>query len=92
MREVTVTLRNKTGLHARPAALFVQAAKGFRSALRVRKDDREADAKSILSVLTLGAESGAVITLTAEGDDENLALETLQKLIESNLGETDAAA
>jgi phosphocarrier protein HPr len=92
MREVTLTLRNKTGLHARPAALFVQAAKGFQSTLHVRKDDREVDAKSILSVLTLGAESGAVITLTAEGNDEDLAVETLQKLIESNFGETDAAA
>lgn len=92
MREITLTLRNKTGLHARPAALFVQAAKGFQSAIKIAKDAREVDAKSILSVLTLGAESGAVITLRASGDDEERAIEALQRLIESNLGESDAAA
>ena len=92
MREITLTLRNQVGLHARPAALFVQAAKNFKSTIKVSKDDRTVDAKSILSVLTLGAESGAVITIRAEGDDEDLAIAGLQKLIESNFGEASAAA
>ncbi len=92
MCEITLTLRNKVGLHARPAALFVQTAKGFRSAIKVRKDEREADAKSILSVLTLGAESGAVITVHASGEDEQAAVEALRKLIESDFGEANAAA
>ena len=92
MREITLTLRNQVGLHARPAALFVQAAKNFKSTIKVSKDDRTVDAKSILSVLTLGAESGAVITIRAEGDDEDLAIAGLQKLIESNFGEASASA
>jgi len=92
MREITLTLRNQVGLHARPAALFVQAAKNFESTINVCKDDRAVDAKSILSVLTLGAESGAVITIRAEGDDEDLAIAGLQKLIESNFGEAHASA
>ncbi len=90
MRELTLTLRNKVGLHARPAALFVQAAKGFKSTIKVSKDERTVDAKSILSVLTLGAESGAVITLHATGEDEERAIEALQNLIASNFGEADA--
>lgn len=89
MREVTLTLRNKSGLHARPAALFVQTANCFRSHISVRKDDREADAKSILSVLTLDATFGAVITLQASGEDEDSAIETLRTLIESTFGESD---
>jgi len=92
MRELTLTLRNQVGLHARPAALFVQTAKKFKSTIRVSKDERTVDAKSILSILTLGAESGAVITIRAEGEDEDLAILGLQKLIESNFGETNAAA
>lgn len=92
MREITLTLHNQVGLHARPAALFVQAAKNFKSIIRVSKDDRAVDAKSILSVLTLGAGSGAVIVIRAEGDDEDLAIMELQKLIESNFGESNAAA
>lgn len=89
MREVTLTLRNKTGLHARPAAVFVQTANGFKSNISVRKDDREADAKSILSVLTLDATPGAVITLHASGEDEDPAIEALRTLIESKFGESD---
>jgi phosphocarrier protein HPr len=91
MREITLTLRNQVGLHARPAALFAQAAKNFKSTLSVRKEDRTVDANSILSVLTLGAGSGAVITIRANGDDEELAIAQLQKLIESNFGESGAA-
>ncbi len=91
MREVTLTLRNPVGLHARPAALFVQTAKTFRASIKISKDDRQADAKSILGVLTLGAESGAIITLRAEGDDEDVAIARLQELVESNFGEPNAA-
>lgn len=84
MRQVTLTLNNEVGLHARPAAVFVQAAKKFRSVIKVCKEDREVDAKSILSVLSLGANSGAVITVRASGEDEDSAIEVLQKLIASN--------
>ena len=87
MPEITLTVRHKVGLHARPAAVFVRAAKQFRSVIKATHGEREANAKSILSILTLGAEQGAVITLRAEGEDADQALETLAGLINSNFGE-----
>lgn len=80
-------LKNKTGLHARPAALFVQASKGFDSKITVYCNGRKADAKSILSVLTLGANLDSEITLEIEGEDEERALKTLLQMIENKFGE-----
>jgi phosphotransferase system HPr (HPr) family protein len=81
-------IMNKVGLHARPASVFVQKAKIFKCSLRVSFGGREVDAKSILSMLTLGANEGALITLHAEGEDEAEAMEELSALVESNFGET----
>ncbi len=89
MQELNITIHNKVGLHARPAALFVKTAKSFKSKIIVGKDDRVADAKSILNVLTLGAGQGANVTLRAEGEDEADAIEALRNLIESNFGEPE---
>lgn len=89
MPESTLTVRHKVGLHARPAALFVQTAKKFNSDIRVSHDEREANAKSILTVLTLGAEQGAVITIRAEGEDADEALAALTALVEDNFGEEE---
>lgn len=89
MREVTLTIRNKVGLHARPAALFVQTASKSRSKVLAVKDGREVNAKSILSVLTLGAEQGAVVTVKAEGEDEVEVVEALKELVENNFGEKE---
>jgi phosphotransferase system HPr (HPr) family protein len=86
MPEITLTVHNKVGLHARPAALFVQTAKPFESDIKVAHGEREANAKSILGVLTLGAEQGAVITIRAEGTDAAQALAALQTLVEDNFG------
>jgi phosphocarrier protein HPr len=88
MQEITLVVENKVGLHARPAALFVQTAKKFKSDILVRKDEREVNAKSILSILTLGANQGAVITIKANGEDEEAALKALQGLVENNFGES----
>jgi phosphotransferase system HPr (HPr) family protein len=64
-------------------------AKRFNSDLRVSHDEREANAKSILTVLTLGAEKGAVITIRAEGEDADEALAALTALVEDNFGEEE---
>jgi len=88
MHEVTLLVRHKVGLHARPAALFVQTAKKFKSDILVSKDDREVNAKSILSILTLGANQGAVITIIATGEDEEMAVKAIQELVETNFGES----
>ena len=87
MQEIEVTIRHKVGLHARPAALFVQTASKFKSDLKVLKGEREVNAKSILSVLTLGAGQGAILKLVAEGEDEDQAIEALRLLVEGNFGE-----
>jgi phosphocarrier protein HPr len=89
MPEITLTVHNKVGLHARPAAVFVQTAKQFSSDVKVTHGEREANAKSILGVLTLGANQGAVVTIRAEGDDAEQALAALEALVESNFGEAE---
>jgi phosphocarrier protein HPr len=87
MQEVTLTIRNKVGLHARPAALFVQTANRFKAKVVAVRDEREANAKSILSVLSLGANQGAVVTVRADGEDEAQAIEAIRLLVEDNFGE-----
>lgn len=87
MIEKRILIANKTGLHARPAAQFVQAASKFKSRIKISKAGREADAKSIISVLSLGAGKGTEITLKAEGEDEQAAIDALAVLIQSNFGE-----
>jgi len=87
MPEITVIVEHEVGLHARPAAMFVQTSKEFESDIRVTHGERNANAKSILGVLTLGANKGAVITIRAEGEDADDALAALKALIDDNFGE-----
>jgi len=87
MPETTITIHHKVGLHARPATLFVQIAKQFESDVIVTHGEREANGKSILKVLTLGVNQGAVITIRAEGEDAEAVLAALERLIESDFGE-----
>ncbi len=87
MPEITLEIKNKVGLHARPAAMFVQLANKFKSEIRVLKGNVNANAKSILNVLTLGANQGSVIKLQAEGEDAESALKALEELVTSNFGE-----
>lgn len=84
MISVRVKLLNKVGLHARPAALFVQTANRFKCNIRVinTKNDHSANAKSILEVLALGADYGDEIIIQADGPDENEAIRELVDLLE----------
>ena len=81
MAERETTVGPKEGLHARPAAEFVQKAKGFSSAIVVEKDGREANAKSPLKLMTLAAKHGDKITIRAEGDDAQEAVDSLVEQI-----------
>lgn len=87
MYSQSIVVQNKTGLHARPAASFVQAASKFKSNITIEKDSRQANAKSMLSLLSIGASMGSTVTITAEGEDENQAVTTLIELIRSKFGE-----
>jgi phosphotransferase system HPr (HPr) family protein len=89
MPEITLTVNHEVGLHARPAALFVQTAKQFNCDIKVTHAEKEANAKSILSVLALGVEQGAVITIRAEGENADQSLTALKALVENNFGEKE---
>lgn len=75
--ERSVRMPTEVALHARPAGQFVKAAAGFRSRVTVAVNGKEADAKSILAVLSLGARGGVALTLRAEGDDAEAAVGAL---------------
>lgn len=85
--EKTITIKNKLGLHARPAALMVQTAARFKSKIKIFKDDQEVDGKSIMGLMTLAACAGASIKLLADGPDETEALSALEQLVNSGFGE-----
>ncbi len=87
--ETTLTIQHPVGLHARPASIFVQTAKKFASKITICMEDKEVNAKSILNVLALGANQGAVIRLITEGEDAEAALKALTELVESNFGGVD---
>lgn len=74
-------IRSRQGLHARPAALFVQVANRFKSAIRVRRGRREVDGKSIMGLLTLAASRGATIEVTAQGADAADAMRALEQMV-----------
>jgi phosphocarrier protein len=82
-----VTIQNNVGLHARPATFFIQKANSFKSSIWVEKGDRRVNAKSLLGVLSLGIVQDMEITLLADGEDENEALEGLIELINTAFGE-----
>ena len=83
-----IIVKNKLGLHARPAALFVQAANKFDSRIIVEKDNERVNGKSIMGILTLGVERGSSIIIEAEGQDAQMAISELERLVSSN--ESDA--
>ena len=84
MKDVTLTVKNETGLHSRPADLFVRTAKLYDSAITVRKGEKSADAKNIIKVILLNVSQNNEITIEAEGGDEEAAIDDLTELIESN--------
>lgn len=89
MKSVEITIENEVGLHARPAALFVQTAGKYQSEISVYCEGRSANAKSILAVMTLGAENGSVIKIAADGQDEDQAIDALVDLVSSKFGDVE---
>jgi phosphocarrier protein HPr len=83
----TVKVLNTTGLHARPAGMFIETANRFRSAIRVAKGDREVDGKSVLGLMLLEITAGVELTITAEGEDEEQAVSALAELVAGRFGE-----
>lgn len=87
MKEHDLTIHNPTGLHARPAKVFVNTAKQYKSDIRVQHGEKKANAKSLISMLTLGVECGSEIRLIVDGADEEEALAALVTAVADGLGE-----
>lgn len=87
MIESAITIKNKTGLHARAAAKLVETTTSFTSTVEISNGDKQVDGKSILSVMLLAASPGSELMLKVEGSDENEALQAIIKLVDNNFGE-----
>jgi len=86
-RQVTATIVNKRGMHARASAKLVEAAARFKSEITVSKDGQTVDARSIMGLMMLAASNGSTIELVAEGEDAEQALTAILALIEAKFGE-----
>jgi phosphotransferase system HPr (HPr) family protein len=87
MTSQSVTVVNQLGMHARAAAKFVHLATRFEARVRVGRERREVDGKSIMGILLLAAARGSTITITADGTDERDAVAALVTLVQSGFGE-----
>lgn len=87
MKEILVTIVNDTGLHARPAAQFVQRAQRFKADISVKKEEMCVNGKSMIGILTLGANKGSQIKIIANGEDEVEASKQLAEFVNSGLEE-----
>lgn len=85
--EKIVTIKNATGLHARPAGMFVKKAAEYKSTVEVIAKGKTVNAKSIMGIMSLGLGQGQEITISATGEDEEAAVNGLVELVESGFGE-----
>ena len=86
MQHKVLEIRNKDGLRARPASMFVQAASKFNSQILIERGNKKINAKSIMGVLSLGVQCGDAIHLIANGEDERAAIEAMAALVEGDFG------
>ncbi|NOY10334.1 MAG: HPr family phosphocarrier protein [Spirochaetes bacterium] len=87
MKEKEIIIKNRAGIHARPAALLVKTANEFSSRIFIEKDGERINAKSIMGILTLGATYNTVLRIIAEGNDEVKAVEAIAALFENKFEE-----
>jgi phosphocarrier protein len=87
MTERLIVITNRAGIHARPAAVLVQAAKDFKSNIYLEKGNDRVNAKSIMGILTLAAIYNTELKIMAEGEDEEKAVETIARLFETKFEE-----
>ena len=87
MTEKEVTIKNRAGIHARPAALLVQTANEFDSTIYLEKDGDQVNGKSIMGIITLGAAYNTTLNILAEGEDEEEAVKAIARLFETKFEE-----
>ena len=85
MKEYQYVIQDPVGLHARPAGLLVKQAAGFQSKVTIESGGKSADARKLIMLMSLGIKQGMEVTCKVEGEDEDAALEALQKFFQENL-------
>lgn len=85
MKCFNYVIKDEVGIHARPAGVLAKAAKGFRSVITVQANGKSADLRKLMAVMALGIKTGATVTVTVEGEDEDAAAEAIRKLFEEQL-------
>ncbi len=92
MKQIELVIQNPTGLHARPAKVLVNLTKQFKSKISLQHGEKRANAKSVVSILTLGVISGSSIIVEADGQDEDAAIAEIESAIRAGLGDNDVHA
>ena len=87
MKETELTIKNKLGLHARAASLFVKTAEKFKCGVEMEKDGIRVNAKSIMGILMLAAPLGSTVKISTNGESEEECLSALTELVENKFGE-----
>lgn len=87
MYKIQVEIENKSGLHARPASMFIKEAIKYKSDIKLLKKDKEYNGKSMMGILSIGASKGDVIEISADGPDEKEAIHSLAELIRAKFHE-----
>ena len=85
MKEIKYTIQDALGIHARPAGMLVKVAAGFKSDIAIDNGVKKADAKRIMAVMSMGVKQGQEVTVTADGEDEDAAIATLETFFKENL-------
>ncbi len=85
MKEFSYTITDSVGIHARPAGLLVKKAQGFGSNLTIKKGDKTANMKKLISLMGLGVSCGDAVTIQAEGEDEAEAIDAMESFFKENL-------
>lgn len=85
MKEFNYTITDEIGIHARPAGLIAKKAKEFAATTTITKDGKSAELRKLMAVMSLGVKQGDTVTVTAEGDDEDLAIAALEELFKTQL-------
>ena len=85
MKEITYTIIDPEGIHARPAGMLVKVATGFSSKITIGKDGKDVDLKRILAVMSLGCKKDQEVIITIEGEDEEAAQEAIQSFLKENM-------
>ena len=85
MKSFTYVVKDALGIHARPAGLLAKEAKNFQSKILLKKDDKEVDVSRLMAIMALGVKCGNQVTVTADGPDEDAAIEAFKKFFEEQL-------